>query len=110
MSNTAFVIVGFGLMLMAGLTAYVWRKRARERWRRPGGIIMVLAPIFVQAAFAIVAALPDVVPSLNAMSPLSQITYFEAAWLLSLFWAPFWICGAACGYMLRSMMERPLNL
>jgi hypothetical protein len=96
-------------MLVAGLASYLWRKRAIGRSRRIGGIILILAPVFLQAVFATVAALPGIVQALNSLSPVSDITYFEAAWLFSLFWAPFWSFGALCGFMLRSIIERPLR-
>lgn len=110
MTDTGFVITGFGLMLIAGIVAYAWRQRAMGRRRLLGGIMLILAPICVQMVLAIVASLPGVVPWMNAMSPLSDITFFEAAWFFTFFWTPFWSFGALCGYMLRSVMERPLRL
>ena len=110
MGNSVFFAIGFILMLIAGSAAYAWRKRANTHLRLPGGIALFVAPLCLQIAFIIIAALPGVVLWLNAKSPVSDVTIFERAWLLSFFWTPFWSVGALGGHMLRSIIERPLRV
>jgi hypothetical protein len=100
-------MIGFVLTLIAGLASYAWRKRTTRWWRVFGGIFLILMPVYLLIAFAVVAAVPGAVSILNSRSPVSDVTYFEAAWILTLFWAQFWSFGALCGYMLHLFVERP---
>lgn len=114
MSESGFFAVGFSLMLIASRVAFVWRKRMIARRRRLGGVIVILAPLFSFIAFTIAAAILNIVHPLSLRSPevnTSDIeTYLELASMLALFFTPFWSFGALCGYMLRSLIDRPLRL
>lgn len=101
-------------MLIASRAAYLWRKRTIERRRRLGGIALILAPLYSLIAFAIAAEMTRIVHPLNPLSPALNTSnlepYLELACIVALLFTPFWLFGALCGYMLRSIMERPLRL
>lgn len=114
MNEGAFFVVGFSLMPIASHVTYVWRKRTITRRRRLGGVMLIVAPLYSLIAFAIAARLTNMVHPLNFLSPALTTsnleTYLELACLVALLFTPFWSFGALCGYMLRSVMERPLRL
>jgi hypothetical protein len=96
--------------MIAGVVAYVWRKRTIRWWRVFGGIMLVLLPAYLFIAVSVASSLTSRTSVLHSLPPQSDVTYFEAGLFLTLFLGPFWSFGALCGYMLRSIMERPLRL
>lgn len=102
--------VGVVIVMIAGVVAYVWRKRTIRWCRVFGGIMLVLLPVYFFIAVSIASSLTSRTNVLHSLPPQSDITYFEAGLFLSVFLGPFWSFGALCGYMLRSFIERPLRL
>jgi hypothetical protein len=113
-SEAAFFVVGFSLMLIASRVTYVWRKRTIARRRRLGGVMLILAPLYSFIAFTIAAGMSNIVYPLNLLPPAVNTgnleTYLELACMVALLFTPFWSFGALCGYMLRSLIDRPLRL
>ncbi|MBA4046269.1 MAG: hypothetical protein C0471_17910 [Erythrobacter sp.] len=100
----------FGLILIvpAALVGYFWRKKTQRWWRVFGGIFLVFLPIYVFMAITTASSVVSRSHVLHSLPPQSDITYFEAGLFLTFVWGPFWSFGALCGYMLRSLMDRPL--
>jgi NADH:ubiquinone oxidoreductase subunit 6 (subunit J) len=110
MASVLYYVVGVIIALLAGVIGYVWRKRTVRWWRVFGGIMLVLLPVYLFMAITVASSITSRAHVLHSLPPQSDITHFEAALLLSLFLGPFWSFGALCGYMLRSLTERPLQL
>ncbi|RNJ63234.1 MAG: hypothetical protein EDM03_02075 [Porphyrobacter sp. IPPAS B-1204] len=76
--------------------------------------MLILAPLYSLIAFSIAAEMTSIVHPLNLLSPALSTSdleaYLELACIVALLFTPFWSFGALCGYMLRSIMERPLHL
>jgi len=106
-----FWVIGGGLALLGGIAGCFWHRTVSGRPRQFGAAMLILLPVWLVLAMMALSEFLAPTHWLNIWGPDgAKLTPLEAAMLLVMLWAPGWCFGFICGYMLRSVRQRPLHL
>ena len=106
-----FWLIGAGIAVLGSLAGYFWHKSVRGRHRQYGAAMLILLPVWLILAMMVLSEWLPPTHWLNIWGPDgATLTPLEIAILLTALWAPGWILGFICGYMARSVRQRPLRL
>ncbi len=104
-----FWVIGAGLGMLGAVTGFFWH-RIMNRRRQVGAAMLVLLPVWLVLAMMGLSELLPPTHWLNIWGPDgTKLTPLEVAMLLTILWAPGWSLGVICGYMARSIRQRPLR-
>lgn len=104
-----FYVIAATALIPGALAGFIWHKRTDEWWRQFGAVMLVLLPVYIILGLGL---WQNAVGRDHFMweSPAGEyFSSFDIAFILTFTCAPGWSLGVLCGYMFRSIRQRPLR-